>query len=465
MSENEIRQVGLVGLGTMGRALAGALAREEFDVFAVEPLASDVKEVPSGVTLEGDISSMVAALLPPRRILLMVTAGEPVDGVLDQLGPILETGDVVIDGGNSNFIDTDRRSTAMEGEGIGYVGAGISGGEEGARNGASVMTGGSDEAFAVVSEILEAISAKSEGKVCCALLGSGGAGHFVKMVHNGIEYGLMQAIGEAYLLLKNGLKLAPNECASIFEHWNTGALNSFLVGITADILRKPDDQSGESLIELIDDAAAQTGTGRWMVSEAMALGVAVPTIAEAVAARSLSGDRDVRDAVRHNLSPKTDEREFSADNVRDALLSSFLACYAQGFAVLSAGSEKYDWPHSEKEIAAIWQHGCIIRSAILGTIEQAYDEQPDLPHLFASEGIVDPLNEAQQGTRETVTAAVQNGVPVPALSSALAYLDGFAADRLWTSLTQAQRDYFGAHRYRRTDRDGSFHSDWPGGGD
>jgi len=453
-------QVGLVGLGTMGSALAEALVRAKLEVHAVEPMAFTEVSAKEGVIVEPDLAAMVTVLALPRRILLMVTAGQAVDSVLDQLTPHLANGDIVIDGGNSNFIDTERRTEVLKQAGVTFIGTGISGGEEGARNGAAVMAGGSEEGYAASSDILEAIAAKHEDEICCAHVGVGGAGHFVKMVHNGIEYGLMQAIGEAHYLLRHGLRLTHAECSKIFRFWNEGVLKSFLIEITAEILDRTDDESGHPLIDLVDDAAEQTGTGRWMVSEAMALGVPAPTIAEAVAARSLSGGRNVRQAVE-KFTPNIDEEiALSVDDIRDALLATVLTCFAQGFAVLSGGAEKYGWPHKEAEIARIWRAGCIIRADLLATIRQGFHERSQLPHLFVNSDIAVLVGGATKGWRTAVSSAITTGLPIPAMASALSYVDALKTDRLWTALTQAQRDHFGAHSYRRTDRDGSYHSDW-----
>jgi len=458
-------QVGLVGLGTMGGALAEALARAEFDVHAVELMAGANVSVNDSVNIEPDLTTMATALIPPRRILLMVMAGDPVDQVLEQLTPHLTKGDIVIDGGNSNFTDTERRTNLLKEAGLTFIGAGISGGEEGARNGAAVMAGGTEKGFAASRDILEALAARNDGDACCAHVGDGGAGHFVKMVHNGIEYGLMQAIGEAQFLLHHGLRLTHVECSTIFRFWNEGVLESFLVDITAEILGQADEESGNPLIDFVDDAAEQTGTGRWMVNEAMALGVPVPTIAEAVAARSLSGGRGVRQAIESIAPAISEEIALSVDDIRDALLATIITCYAQGFAVLSAGVEKYGWPHKEAEIARIWQAGCIIRADVLKSIRQAFHERSAPPHLFVSDDITALVSGATKRWRKAVSSAISVGLPVPAMASALGYVDALRTERLWTALTQAQRDHFGAHTYQRTDRDGSFHSDWSGADD
>ncbi|NKB19246.1 MAG: NADP-dependent phosphogluconate dehydrogenase [Alphaproteobacteria bacterium] len=463
MAQETKSQVGLVGLGTMGSALGEALVRNDFDVRAVEPIAGSESVVPNGVVHEPNFAAMADSLMPPRRVLLMVTAGDPVDSVIEQLFSHLEPGDIVIDGGNSNFIDTERRSAHLMEAGMNLVGTGISGGEEGARNGAAVMAGGTEEGYSGSRDILQAIAAKNDGDVCCAHVGPGGAGHFVKMVHNGIEYGLMQAIGEAHFLLHHGLHLTHAECGEIFRFWNEGPLKSFLLEITADILCRVDNDFGGPLIDIVDDAADQTGTGRWMVSEAMALGVPTPTIAEAVAARSLSGGQEARQAIGNVAPEVSEDMALSVNDIRDALLATFLCCYAQGFSVLAAGADKYKWPRKEVEIARVWQNGCIIRADILQTIRQAFIERSDLPHLFANDALANLVGEATQGWRTAVSSAVSVALPVPAMASALTYTDALKTDRLWTALTQAQRDAFGAHTYRRTDRNGSFHSDWSKG--
>lgn len=460
MADDTKSQIGLIGLGTMGGALAEALARARFEVHAVEPMAQGNIEAPAEIIVEPDYAPMVNALAPPRRVLLMVTAGDPVDSVIDRLTPLLEPGDVIIDGGNSNFIDSERRSVDLAAAGLGFVGTGISGGEEGARHGASVMAGGTTESFLVARDVLEAVAATNDGQICCAHVGFGGAGHFVKMVHNGIEYGLMQAIGEAHLLLRQGLRLTHAECGAIFRFWQKTPLRSFLTELTAEILGKLEDESGTPLIDFVDDAADQTGTGRWMVSEAMSLGVPVPAIAEAVAARSLSGGREIRQAIANSEPEIGEDIALSVDNIRDALLATFLCCYAQGFAVLSAGAKKYGWPQREEEIARIWQGGCIIRADLLQIIQDGYREHPDLLHLSGNEEIAGLINSATSGWRTAVASAIGAGLTIPTMASSLTYSDALKTDRLWTALTQAQRDAFGAHSYRRTDRDGSFHSDW-----
>jgi 6-phosphogluconate dehydrogenase len=455
-------QVGLVGLGTMGRGLAQALLRAGLSVFAHEPLAGGSTTVPDGVTLAGDLSMMVPALKPPRRVLLMVTAGEPVDEVIRQLTPMLGAGDILMDGGNSQFRDTESRSESLAARGIGYLGVGISGGEKGAREGASVMAGGPDAAYKVAGDVLDALAADEDGTLCCAHVGPGGAGHFVKMVHNGIEYAIMQSIAEAWYLVRNLAGLDDPTIARQFRRWNEGVLASALMEITAIVLETSDADTGVPILDIIHDAADQTGTGRWMVAEAMDLGVPVPTIAEAVAARSLSGSFDARAALRvdRETSGATEDGRLIVA-IGDALLGGIICSYAQGFATIRAAAARYGWPVEGATVARIWRRGCIIQSSLLVPIAEAHDRNPQLATLLQDQAIGRLIDNAEQGWRAVVAAAVRAGQPVPAMASALAYLDALRSDRLWTALTQAQRDLFGVHTYRRTDRPGRFHTDWP----
>jgi len=444
----------------MGSALAEAFVRAAFEVHAVEPIMSEKNFSLEGVIVEPNLMMMVKAMVKPRRILLMVTAGDPVDSVIEELVSYLDPGDIMIDGGNSNFTDTMRRAASVNKLGFMYIGAGISGGEAGARNGAAVMAGGTAKAFDKSRDVLEAVAAKHEGGLCCAHVGPDGAGHFVKMVHNGIEYGVMQAIGEAHFLLNHGLRRTHSECGAVFQSWNEGPLESFLIRVTASILDRVDEKSGDPLIDFLDDAAEQTGTGQWMVRAAMDLGVPAPTIAEAVSARSLSGGQNVRHVIENAMLQNLQDTALSVDDIRDALIATILCCYAQGFAVLAAGAEKFGWPRREAEIARVWQKGCIIRADILEIVRQAFLEQADLPHLFANSEIANIVSHATTRWRTTVSTAIAAGLSVPTLASAIGYTDALKTERLWTALTQAQRDAFGAHTYRRIDRGGQFHSDW-----
>jgi 6-phosphogluconate dehydrogenase len=455
-------QVGLVGLGTMGRALAEALARAGLEVHAVDPLDAAPAAL-GGVTIHPDIGSMVSALAPPRRILMMVTAGDPVDAVIDSLKTCCNPGDILIDGGNSFYRDTERRAGTLEGAGLHYLGAGISGGEEGARNGASVMVGGAAEIYAAAEDILTAIAARRGDDVCCARVGPGGAGHFVKMVHNGIEYALMQAIAEAHFLLHCGAGLSHDEIASLFRDWNTGVLESYLLGIAADILTTQDPETGGALLDVLEDRARESGTGRWVVTEAMALGVPVPSIAEAVAARSLSGQADVRTAlVVDGGAALFGATDAYVDGVRGALTGCMVAAFAQGVSILSAAGARDGRSPDLAEIARIWRKGCIIQGAFLETIEGAFTTQADLPHLLMSPEIAKLIADAAPGWRETASGALAAGLPVPVNAASLGWYDSLRTGRLWTALVQAQRDYFGRHGLTRTDRPGLFHADWKG---
>lgn len=455
-------QVGLVGLGTMGRGLAQALTRAGLIVHGFEPVAGDGVEALDGVSIEPDLAAIISQLVPPRRILLMVTAGDPVDAMIDKLATHLSPGDMVIDGGNSHFRDTERRAASLADSGIRYLGVGISGGERGAREGASVMAGGAGDAFADARDILEALAAGDGVALCCAHMGPGGAGHFVKMVHNGIEYAVMQAIGESWSLMRGLAGLDNSDIADQFRQWNDGAHAAYLYRITATVLDTPDPETGEPLLDLIHDAADQTGTGRWLVTEAMELGVPVPTIAEAVAARSLSGAADARAALTEERdSPVDMEDEGLVDAIGDALLGTILCAYAQGFATIRAASARYEWDVDCANVARIWRKGCIIQTALLEPIAEAFGCDPNLPILLSDDGLKRMIEAAEEGWRDTVAGAILAGLPVPAMASALGYLDALRSERLWTALTQGQRDLFGAHTYRRTDRDGRFHTDWP----
>ena len=452
----------MVGLGTMGRALAEALARSGFEVHVVEPLDA-APHAFGGVTIHADLASMASALVPPRRILMMVTAGGPVDSVIASLKTCCSAGDILIDGGNSFFRDTERRAADLAGAGLRYLGAGISGGEEGARNGASVMVGGEAEIYAAAEDILTAIAARRGDHVCCARVGPGGAGHVVKMVHNGIEYALMQAVAEAHFLLHRGAGLSHDAIASVFRGWNTGVLESYLLGIAADILTKQDPEIGGACLDVLDDRARESGTGRWVVTEAMALGVPVPSIAEAVAARSLSRQADIRAA----LAGDAECAPFEATDaylvgVRAALTGCMVAAFAQGISILSAAGVRDAWSPDLANIARIWRKGCIIQGKFLETIEGAFSRQQDLPHLLMDSDVAALIADAAPGWRETASGALAAGLPMPVIAASLGWYDALCSGRLWTALVQAQRDYFGRHGLTRTDRPGLFHANWRG---
>ncbi|HEV2870638.1 MAG TPA: NADP-dependent phosphogluconate dehydrogenase, partial [Actinomycetota bacterium] len=408
------------------------------------------------------VEEFVASLERPRRILMMVKAGSPTDATIDTLLPHLESGDIVVDGGNAHYEDTRRREASLRERGLHFVGAGISGGEEGALLGPSILPGGSRESYAALGPLLEDISAKFDGEPCCAYIGSDGAGHFVKMVHNGIEYADMQFIAEAYDVLR-GAGLEPARIAEVFREWNTGDLDSFLIEITAEVLGHVDAATGRPVVDVVADAAEQKGTGRWTVQSALELGVPVNAIAEAVFARSASGHLRLREAARSALSgpgggPVDDPKQLVED-VRAALWASKVVAYAQGLDQLRAASDAYHWGVDVATVARIWRAGCIIRARLLERIRQAYADG-NLPTLLADPGVAEELGQTQDGWRRVVTLATTLGVPVPGVGSALAYYDTVRRDRLPAALVQGLRDFFGAHTYRRVDREGVFHTLW-----
>jgi len=392
---------------------------------------------------------------------MMVTAGEPVDAVIASLKPHCATGDILIDGGNSFYRDTERRAEALAAAGLGYLGTGISGGEEGARNGASVMAGGDADVYAAAEDVLTALAAKWNGAPCCARIGPGGAGHFVKMVHNGIEYALMQAIAEAHFLLHRGAGLNHAEIAKLFRGWNDGVLESYLLCIAADILETPDPESDGMLIDALDDVARENGTGRWIVTEAMALGVPVPSIAEAVGARTLSGQTVARAALSAGpQTPPFEPTEAFIDGVRAALTGCMIAAFAQGLSVLAAAAVRDGWTPDIARIARIWRKGCIVQGAFLESVEGAFTRQADLPHLLMDRHVAALVSDALPGWREVASRALAAGLPAPVIAASLGWVDGLRSGRLWTALVQAQRDYFGRHGLTRTDRPGVFHAHW-----
>jgi len=411
------------------------------------------------------LADLVGKLKTPRAIIMMVKAGDPVDRQIEQLVPLLEPGDVLVDGGNARYVDSIRREKALREQGILFVGAGISGGEEGARHGPSIMAGGDSGALARVAPVFEAISAKVDDEPCYAHIGSDGAGHFVKMMHNGIEYADMQLIAEAYALMKGPAALAYPEMRSIFAGWNKGELDSYLIEITADILGKTDQETGQPMAEIILDRAGQKGTGGWSVQAALDYGSTAPTIAAAVEARTISSMKKQRVAAATKLKGPTEKFNLDVDRFVDqlelALLASKVCAYAQGFAVMDAAAASHRWQLNRGEIASIWRGGCIIRAAFLRHIRAAYERDPALPNLMLDPYFADLLERAQPAWRAIMTLGIQHGLPLPAFSSALAYFDGYRSPELPANLIQAQRDYFGAHTYERRDREGSFHTDWP----
>ncbi|WP_338674190.1 NADP-dependent phosphogluconate dehydrogenase [Streptomyces sp. SCSIO 30461] len=467
-------QIGVTGLAVMGRNLARNFARNGLTVAVHNRTASKMRELVEEFGHEGAFvpaetaQEFVAALERPRRLVIMVKAGDPTDAVIEEFAPLLEPGDVIIDGGNAHFADTRRRERELRERGIHFVGVGISGGEEGALHGPSIMPGGSPESYASLGPLLEKIAAKAkDGTPCVTHVGPDGAGHFVKMVHNGIEYADMQLIAEAYHLLREVAGYSPAEIAETFREWNTGRLDSYLIEITAEVLAHTDAATGKPFVDIVADQAEQKGTGRWTVQIALDLGVPVSGIAEAVFARSVSGHGELRAASQQLPGPmphplgEQDAARFAAQ-VEQALYASKIVSYTQGFHQIQAGSETYDWDIDLGAVASIWRAGCIIRAAFLDRIRAAYDAQPDLPSLLSDKQFAQEIGAAQDDWRAVVATAARQGVPTPGFSASLAYYDALRAARLPAALTQGQRDFFGAHTYRRTDRDGSYHTLWGG---
>ncbi|CAM2735838.1 NADP-dependent phosphogluconate dehydrogenase [Corynebacterium jeikeium] len=413
------------------------------------------------------IADFVKSLERPRRALIMVQAGAGTDAVISQLAEEMDEGDIIIDGGNALYTDTIRREAEMSERGLNFVGAGISGGEEGALNGPAIMPGGPAESWEALGPLLESVAAKVDGTPCVTHIGPDGAGHFVKMVHNGIEYADMQVIGEAYQLLRYGAGMEPAEIAEVFKTWNEGDLDSYLIEITAEVLSQTDEKTGKPLIDVIVDSAGQKGTGRWTVKAALDLGIPTTGIGEAVFARALSGAREQRDATIGNLpsgelSTLDVPKEEFIEDVRRALYASKLVAYAQGFDEIKAGSDEHKWGVDPRDLATIWRGGCIIRAKFLNRIREAYDANAELPSLLLDPYFKGELGGLIDSWRRVVILATQLGQPVPVFASSLSYYDSLRAERLSAALIQGQRDYFGAHTYRRTDREGSFHTLWSG---
>lgn len=470
--------IGLIGLAVMGQNLVLNMADHGFKVCVFNRTTSKVDEFlaneAEGTTVEGSwsLQELCSKLKRPRRVMIMVKAGIVVDQTIESLLPFLEPGDIIIDGGNSLFRDSERRTKALKEAGILYIGTGVSGGEEGARFGPSIMPGGNPEAWSAVKPIFQGIAAKVEGDTpCCDWVGEGGAGHYVKMVHNGIEYGDMQLIGEAYQLLQTVLGLTPDELADIFSEWNKGELDSFLIDITAQIFAKKDDDGKTPMVDVILDTAGQKGTGKWTAIDALDLGMPVTLIGESVFARCLSALKDQRikaSKVLNGPAPterKADKDEF-IENVRRALYCSKIISYAQGYMLLRAAEKEHGWHLNMGGVALMWRGGCIIRSIFLGDIKKAFDKNPDLDNLLMDDFFADALNKYQEGWRKTQIAAIEYGIPTPAFSTALSFFDGYRTARLPANLLQAQRDFFGAHTYERTDkpRGEFFHTNWTGRG-
>jgi len=468
--------IALIGLAVMGQNLILNMNDHGNVVAAFNRTISKVDEFlakeAKGTNVIGahSIDEMVSLLKRPRRIMLMVKAGKPVDEFIDHLLPLLEPGDIIIDGGNSLFEDTNRRAKYVESKGLLYIGTGVSGGEEGARHGPSIMPGGSPAAWPHVKPIFQAIAAKvDDGAPCCDWVGENGAGHYVKMVHNGIEYGDMQLICEAYHILKNGLGMTADEMHPVFKEWNEGELESYLIEITRDILAYK-DTDGQPLVDRILDTAGQKGTGKWTVINSADLGIPITLIAEAVYSRCVSALKDDRVAASKKLrgpKPKIPgDRARFIENVRQALYASKIVSYAQGYMLMRAAAREYNWTLNYGGIALMWRGGCIIRSRFLGEIKRAFDKNPKLSNLMLDNFFKKAIKQCQRGWRNAVATAAKKGIPVPAFSTALAFYDGFRSERLPANLLQAQRDYFGAHTYERVDkpRGEFFHTNWTGRG-
>jgi len=465
-------QVGLMGLAVMGQNLALNIERNGFPIAVFNRTGARTREFmegpASGKQFTGayTLEEFVAAIDRPRKIILMVQAGRAVDEQINNLKPLLEDGDIVVDAGNSLFQDTERRSKELDGTGLNFVGMGVSGGEEGALWGPSIMPGGSRESYAQLAPILTAIAAKSDYGDCVTHIGPRGAGHYVKMVHNGIEYGDMQLIAETYSLMQHALGLSAPEMADVFRQWNTRDLDSYLIEITAQVLAFIDPDTGKPLVDFILDKAGQKGTGRWMCQDALELGTPIPTIDAAVWARSISSFKDARVRASGILTGPDDSArpmdvEWLERDLEAALWAAKVSSYAQGMALLQASSAERDYGLNLSEIARIWTGGCIIRAKLLGEIQDAYKSDPQLPNLMMSPEIAPRMNDRTQALREVIQLARGLGIPVPAMSAALDYFDSYRAERLPANLIQGQRDYFGAHTYQRVDKEGVFHTEWP----
>jgi 6-phosphogluconate dehydrogenase len=459
---------GIVGLGVMGENLALNIESRGFSVAGFDLDEQKMKSATAKwagkkAATVSSLEALAAALDKPRRILMMVPAGKPVDAVIHDLAPHLEPSDILIDGGNSFFPDTDRRGKQLEPTGIHYIGMGVSGGEEGALHGPSLMPGGPEEAYRAVEPILTAIAARTDDGPCCAYIGRGGAGHYVKMVHNGIEYGIMQLISEAYDIMQRALGMDAPAMAQVFAEWNRTEMNSYLIEIAAAVLAKRDPETGKPVVDVILDRAGQKGTGKWTSQNALDLGIAIPSIDAALEARILSALKDERVAASKVLRrPAPGKTDLSVPLLRQALRLAVVTCYAQGFALMHEASKEYGYNLHFSEIARIWKGGCIIRARLLDTIKNAFLAQPELVNLMTVEPFAGLVNELQGSLRAVVADAVRLGIPCMALASSLGYIDSYASERLPANLLQGLRDYFGAHRYERLDRPRgtTFHTEW-----
>jgi len=465
--------IGLIGLAVMGENLVLNMESRGHTVVVFNRTVSKVDDFINGkaknkkIIGAHSIKELVDSLKKPRRVMLMVKAGKAVDDFIDQLIPILEPGDIIIDGGNSHFPDTIRRTKSLEEKGFLFIGTGVSGGEEGALKGPSIMPGGSPKAWPYVKDIFQSICAKVEnGSPCCEWVGNDGAGHFVKMVHNGIEYGDMQLICEAYSIMQSGLKLDAPAMHKIFKKWNQGELDSYLIEITTDILGKKDKITGKPMVDIILDTAGQKGTGKWTSQAALDLGIPAPTIAEAVFARCISAIKEERVAAAKILSGSSAKfrgnKTAFVETIRKALYAAKICSYAQGYALMRAAAKEYKWELKFGDIALMWRGGCIIRARFLGKIKEAFDHNPLLANLMLDSYFRNILKKNQESLRKVVAESCRLGIPMQAFSSALAYYDSYRSERLSANLLQAQRDYFGAHTYERTDRKRGefFHTEW-----
>lgn len=465
--------IGLIGLAVMGRNLAMNMANHGYRVqvynrsFEVTKALMDGPGKGSGLIPSYDLSDFCKNIKSPRRIMLMVKAGAAVDHLIDQLSEFLSSGDLIVDGGNSFYADSIRRAEHLKGHGLNFLGLGVSGGEEGALHGPSLMPGGSKEAYEMIAPVLEDISAVVNDEPCVTYIGDGGAGHFVKMVHNGIEYGDMQLISEAYDILKRGVGLSAKDISQVFSKWNQGELQSYLIEITSELLLVMDEKTGVPLVEMILDKAGQKGTGLWTVKAALDLGVSVPTIIAAVNGRIISGYKDLRTQASEAL-PGPERSVFqNMENIKDwtstlgeALYFAKICSYAQGYDLMRQAAGKYNWSLDMGEIARIWRGGCIIRARFLEDIRSAYGANPNLPNLLLDPGLGHVIRKGSLALRKIISQVIEIGIPVPALSASLAYYDSLKSSTLPANLIQGMRDYFGAHTYQRTDMDGTFHTDW-----
>ena len=464
------QQFGVIGLGVMGKSLSLNIEDKGFSVAVYNRSSDKTKEFEGSVGIKNflccySIEEFVSSLITPRKILMMIKDGKPTDDIIEALKPYLSKGDILIDAGNSYYKDTIRRNKSLEGEGFRYIGAGVSGGEEGALKGPAIMPGGQKEAYELVKPIFMAICAKVNGEPCCDYIGGDGSGHYVKMVHNGIEYADMQLISEAYFILKNILGLTPEELHVVFKEYNKGELNSYLIEITSDIFSKKDNITGKAMVDIILDSAGQKGTGKWTSQSALDLGIAAPSIAEAVFARCISSIKEERVAAARmfkntpSFNSELNKAEF-IEAVRKALYASKICAYAQGFALLKGASEEFGWELNYGKLATIFRGGCIIRAQFLNKIKEAYDDNSSLSNLILAPYFKEVLENYQVDWRQVVSTSILKGIPIPGFSSSLTYFDSYKSETLPANLIQAQRDYFGSHTFERVDAVGHFHYKW-----